>query len=144
MPPQDFEASSNSAGASAGPLAPSERVRQWRQRAQLEEVPEEELLRDVIYLLQGINGQWVQFEESFVMPDGSELEKGQPQGDDRPQKVLKVVFKEDAKVRDGTSRPNPLRCAYIWSCLLLPEDHSADKAPANPPNHRARAAIPAH
>lgn len=79
-------------------MSPAERIREWKQRTGRPEVPQEELLRDTIYLLQGINGNWVRFEDIYVVPEP--FEGGAPS---RPEKALKVVFTQDVK---GTIPPS--------------------------------------
>lgn len=72
-------------------MSPAERIREWKQRTGRPEVPQDELLRDIIYLLQGINGNWVRFEDIYVVSEQSE--GGAP---GRPEKTLKVAFTQDA------------------------------------------------
>ncbi|KDN53149.1 hypothetical protein K437DRAFT_231212 [Tilletiaria anomala UBC 951] len=81
------------------PLA--ERVRERRLRAGQPQVPEEELLRDVIYLLQGIDGKWVKFKEMFVMPNDAAganviVTEGGAARKDQPEKVIKVIFPQNS------------------------------------------------
>jgi gamma-tubulin complex component 3 len=98
------------------PIAKAEVVRRWRERKgesnmdrnahqrQLRpytgraEVPETELLRDVIYLLQGINGKHVGFEVVQKLPS---TEVGVDQSAER---LLRVRFEEGERVISPSTR----------------------------------------
>ncbi len=79
-------------------LTPAERVRRWRASQNAAEVPEEELVRDVIYLLQGIDGQWVRFHEQYIMPGAAAQGASTIDAQAKPEKVVSIVFEEDAHV----------------------------------------------
>ncbi|PWN97436.1 hypothetical protein FA09DRAFT_330596 [Tilletiopsis washingtonensis] len=80
------------------PIAKAEVVRRWRERKGRAEVPETELLRDVIYLLQGINGKHVGFEVVQKLPS---TEVGVDQSAER---LLRIRFEEGERVISPSTR----------------------------------------
>ncbi|PWN46995.1 hypothetical protein IE53DRAFT_336133, partial [Violaceomyces palustris] len=87
--------SSSSALQVQGRLPRKVLAQRWREKVSRPEIPEEELLRDVIFILQGISGRFVRFEE----------EHGEGGQDAEPEKVLKVKFDET----EGAAIPEPTR-----------------------------------
>ena len=73
---------------SEGKLPRKALIERWRNRLNQPEVAEQLLLRDVIFILQGINGRFVRFEEEYQLPT---LEAGEGA---EPEKLLRVVFNE--------------------------------------------------
>jgi len=72
------------------PISKAQLLRNLRTRLGRKQIPEEELLQDVIFLMQGINGRHVRFQEEFQYDTPAELEV-EAAG---PAKVVRVVFNE--------------------------------------------------
>ncbi|GAC97338.1 hypothetical protein PHSY_004923 [Pseudozyma hubeiensis SY62] len=68
-------------------------LRDLRQELGKKQIPEDELLQDVIFLMQGINGRHVRFQEEFQydVAVAAPLAEGETAG---PAKVVRVVFNE--------------------------------------------------
>ncbi|SPO36125.1 related to Spindle pole body component alp6 [Pseudozyma flocculosa] len=77
-----------------GRLPRKELLERWRARQNAPDIPEEELLRDVVYILQGISGRYVRWEEHHQLPT---VEPGEQPGE--PEKVLRVVIEEQGRGR---------------------------------------------
>ncbi|KAN0065677.1 Microtubule-nucleating Tub4p (gamma-tubulin) complex component [Thecaphora frezii] len=80
-----------------GRLPRKELLERWRSRQNGPEIPEEELLRDVIFILQGISGRYVRWEEHYQLPSLEEGEQAEP------EKVLRIVI--DGEGRGQISAP---------------------------------------
>uniref|UniRef100_V5EHM4 Uncharacterized protein n=1 Tax=Kalmanozyma brasiliensis (strain GHG001) TaxID=1365824 RepID=V5EHM4_KALBG len=71
-------------------ISKAQLLRNLRQQLGKKQIPEDELLQDVIFLMQGINGRHVRFQEEFQYDGVAGLE-GEAAG---PAKVVRVVFNE--------------------------------------------------
>lgn len=69
-------------------LSKAQLLRNLRQHLGKKQIPEEELLQDVIFVMQGINGRHVRFQEEFQYDVADEA------GAAGPAKVVRVVFNE--------------------------------------------------
>ncbi|SPO22753.1 related to Spindle pole body component alp6 [Ustilago trichophora] len=72
------------------PLSKAQLLQNLRQQLGRKQIPEDELLQDVVFLMQGINGRHVRFQEEFQYDTapGPEAEAA------GPTKVVRVVFNE--------------------------------------------------
>lgn len=69
-------------------ISKAQLLRKLRQQLGKKQIPEDELLQDVIFLMQGINGRHVRFQEEFQYDNGGDSEAASP------AKVVRVVFNE--------------------------------------------------
>ncbi|CBQ70350.1 related to Spindle pole body component alp6 [Sporisorium reilianum SRZ2] len=69
-------------------LSKAQLLRNLRQQLGKKQIPEDELLQDVIFIMQGINGRHVRFQEEFQYDAADEA------GAAGPAKVVRVVFNE--------------------------------------------------
>ncbi len=76
--------------SSGGAISKAQLLNNLRSQLGKKQIPEDELLQDVIFLMQGINGRHVRFQEEFQYdtPAGSDAEAA------GPAKVVRVVFNE--------------------------------------------------
>ncbi|TKY85174.1 hypothetical protein EX895_006254 [Sporisorium graminicola] len=70
------------------PVSKAQLLRNLRQQLGKKQIPEDELLQDVIFIMQGINGRHVRFQEEFQYDAVDEA------GAAGPTKVVRVVFNE--------------------------------------------------
>lgn len=70
-------------------LSKAQLLRNLRQQLGKKQIPEEELLQDVIFIMQGINGRHVRFQEEFQYDTAAD-----EAGAAGPAKVVRVVFNE--------------------------------------------------
>lgn len=77
---------------SGRPLSKAQLLQNLRQQLGKKQIPQSELLQDVIFLLQGINGRHVRFQEEFQY-DAAAGPEAEAAG---PAKVVRVVFNEGA------------------------------------------------
>ncbi|GAC72826.1 gamma-tubulin complex, DGRIP91/SPC98 component [Moesziomyces antarcticus T-34] len=76
---------------SGHPLSKAQLVSNLRQHMGRKQIPENELLHDVIFLMQGINGRHVRFQEEFQYDAAANSGGAEAAG---PTKVVRVVFNE--------------------------------------------------
>lgn len=72
------------------PIPKAQLLQNLRQKLGKRQISEDELLQDVVYLMQGINGHHVRFQEEYQY-DTPETAQGEAAG---PAKVVRVVFNE--------------------------------------------------
>lgn len=68
-------------------------IQKLRQQLGKKQIPEDELLQDVIFLMQGINGRHVRFQEEFQYNTAAAAAASEA-GESGPAKVVRIVFSE--------------------------------------------------